>query len=52
MTIYTKAGGTLNSTAFSSEALSVIVGFLLLVDIIAAVAIIVAAIIYLRKGRK
>lgn len=39
-------------TAFSSEALSVILGFILLVDIIAAVAVIVAAIIYLRKGRK
>lgn len=39
-------------TAFSSEALSVILGFILLIDIIAAVAVIVAAIIYLRKGRK
>lgn len=39
-------------TAFSSEALSAILGFILLVDIIIAVAVIVAAIIYLRKGRK
>lgn len=39
-------------TAFSSEALSLILGFILLIDIIAAVAIIVVAIIYLRKGRK
>lgn len=39
-------------TAFSSEALNAILGFLLLIDIIVAVAVIVAAIIYLRKGRK
>lgn len=39
-------------TAFSQETLSVILGFLLLFDIIAAVAVIVAAIIHLRKGRK
>ena len=39
-------------TAFSSEALSAILGFILLVDIIVAVAVIVAAIVYLRKGRK
>ena len=39
-------------TAFSQETLSVILGFLLLVDIIVAVAVIVAAIIYLRKARK
>ena len=39
-------------TAFSSEALSAILGFLLLIDIIAAVAVTVIAIIYLRKGRK
>lgn len=39
-------------TAFSSEAMSAILGFILLVDIIIAVAVIVVAIIYLRKGRK
>ena len=39
-------------TAFSQEALSAILGFILLVDIIIAVAVIVIAIIYLRKGRK
>lgn len=47
-----KEGGTLSMTAFSSEALSAILGFVLLADLIAAVAIIVVAIIYLRKGRK
>lgn len=39
-------------TAFSQEVLSAILGFILLLDIIAAVAVIVVAIIYLRKGRK
>lgn len=39
-------------TDFSSEALSVILGLIFLVDIIAAVAVVVVAIIYLRKGRK
>ena len=39
-------------TAFSSEVLSAILGFVLLIDIIAAVAVTVIAIIYLRKGRK
>lgn len=39
-------------TAFSQEALSAILGFALLFDIIVAVVIIVIAIIYIRKGRK
>jgi hypothetical protein len=39
-------------TAFSQETLSVILGFLLLFDIIVAVALIVASIKHLRKGRK
>lgn len=39
-------------TAFSSETLSVILGLVLLVDIIVAVALIVIATIYIRKGRK
>lgn len=39
-------------TAFSSEALSLILGFIFLIDTIAAVAIIVFVIIHFRKGRK
>ena len=39
-------------TAFSQGILSAIWGFILLIDIVVAVAVIVAAIIYLRKGRK